>query len=102
MVPGCGSADIGDKACRRRLAGRDYRVLMQFGDQLGDFVVVEPNTPAARTALMEAHGAWFGERWWMLPNPSYGDWQPAQFDNDWSLSPAQRREAKRAALDTAR
>ncbi|KGM53411.1 acid phosphatase [Lysobacter arseniciresistens ZS79] len=101
VVEGCTSADSGDKACRRRLAGRDYRVLMQFGDQLGDFMAVEPNTPAARAALMATHGGWFGERWWMLPNPSYGDWQPALFGNDWRLSPVQRREAKHGALEPA-
>ncbi|MCB1034678.1 MAG: acid phosphatase, partial [Acidobacteria bacterium] len=27
-----------DKGCRRRLVSRSYRVLMQFGDQIGDFV----------------------------------------------------------------
>ncbi|MGQ4660658.1 HAD family acid phosphatase [Lysobacter sp. F6437] len=102
VVDGCESADSGDKRCRRELAGRNYRVLMQFGDQLGDFMQVEPNTPAAREALMDAHGGWFGQRWWMLPNPSYGDWQPTVFDNDWSQSAAQRREAKREALQTGR
>lgn len=100
-VEGCEQADSGDKRCRRQLAGRSYRVLMQFGDQLGDFMQVEPNTPAARDALLDAHGDWFGRRWWMLPNPSYGDWQPALFGNDWGQSPPARREAKRAALDSA-
>jgi len=102
VVDGCEAHDSGDKACRRRLAGRRYRVLMQFGDQLGDFAEVEPNTPAAHRQLMETHGEWFGQRWWMLPNPSYGDWQSALFGNDWSLSPGQRREAKHEALDVAR
>lgn len=98
VVEGCKQADSGDKHCRRQLAGRSYRVLMQFGDQLGDFMQVEPNTPAARDGLMEAHGAWFGRRWWMLPNPSYGDWQPALFGNDWGKPADARRAAKRQAL----
>jgi acid phosphatase len=71
---------------------------MQFGDQLGDFLRVEPNTPPAREGLMDAHGEWFGHRWWMLPNPSYGDWQPALFGNDWGKSAEARRAAKRQAL----
>jgi acid phosphatase len=37
----------------------------------------------------------------MLPNPSYGSWEPAVFDNDWKQPLAKRREAKRAALDLA-
>ena len=101
VVDGCEQADSGDKTCRRQLAGRSYRVLMQFGDQLGDFARVEPNTVAAHDALLERHGDWFGRRWWMLPNPSYGDWQAALFDNDWGRTPSERREAKQAALDVA-
>lgn len=100
-VAGCEQADSGDKHCRRELVGRSYRVLMQFGDQLGDFVQPQPNSVAARQAVFERHAGWFGERWWMLSNPSYGDWQPALFDNDWSLPPVTQRAAKQAALDLA-
>jgi acid phosphatase len=90
-----------EKDCRRRLAGQRYRVLMQFGDQLGDFAKVTTNTPQAREALYAAHAGWFGERWWMLPNPTYGGWEPALFDNDFKRPRAERRQAKRAALDVA-
>ena len=88
-----------EKTCRRRVAGRDYRVLMQFGDQLGDFVDIVANTSEARGQLLEDYGDWFGERWWMLANPSYGGWEPAQFNNAWDQPAAARREAKRAALN---
>lgn len=91
-----------EKTCRRRLAGRDYRVLMQFGDQLGDFVDIVANTPDARGALLEQYGDWFGERWWMLANPSYGGWEPAQFNNDWAQPEDARRAAKRQALHLAK
>lgn len=100
VVPGCEQRGS-EKTCRRRLAGREYRVLMQFGDQLGDFVEVADNTPAARAALLDAYGDWFGERWWMLPNPTYGGWEPALFGNDWSLPASERRGIKRRALDYA-
>lgn len=100
VVEGC-EQDGSEKDCRRRLAGRQYRVLMQFGDQLGDFVAVHDNTPPARRALVERHAGWFGERWWMLPNPTYGGWEPAVFGNDWRMPLEARRAAKRAALDTA-
>ncbi len=90
-----------EKNCRRRLAGQKYRVLMQFGDQLGDFVEVTANTNEARDALQQQYHDWFGERWWMLPNPSYGGYEPAQFNNDYSQSRQARHDAKRAALDYA-
>ena len=90
-----------EKLCRRRLAGRDYRVIMQFGDQLGDFVQVIANTDAARDGLLEEYGDWFGERWWMLPNPTYGGWEPALFNNAWDQPREQRRALKREALRLA-
>ena len=100
VVEGCEQHGT-EKTCRRRLAGRDYRVLMQFGDQLGDFVDILANTPEARTALLDEYGDWFGERWWMLANPSYGGWEPAQFNNAWDQPAGARRESKRNALELA-
>jgi len=99
-VAGCTQAGGSDKRCRRRLVARQYRVLMQFGDQLGDFVAGPDNLPATRRALLDAHRGWFGERWWMLPNPSYGAWQPALFGDDWRLPREARRRAMRDALET--
>ena len=90
-----------EKNCRRRLAGQNYRVLMQFGDQLGDFVQVVSNVPKDRGQLAGKYRDWFGQRWWMLPNPSYGSWEPALFNNDWAEPLAKRRAAKQAALDLA-
>lgn len=98
-VDGCRQASASEKHCRRQWVSRNYRVLMQFGDQLGDFVQPRPNSAENRADLMKRYGNWFGERWWMLANPSYGDWQPALFDNDWSLPPAAQRAAKQRALD---
>jgi 5'-nucleotidase (lipoprotein e(P4) family) len=100
VVAGCTQAGSSDKTCRRRLVARQYRVLMQFGDQLGDFVAGPDNRPATRRALLDAHRGWFGARWWMLPNPSYGAWQPALFGDDWRLPRPDRRRALRDSLDT--
>lgn len=100
VVEGCEQAGS-EKNCRRRLAGQQYRVLMQFGDQLGDFVEVTANTNDGRDALLQQYHDWFGERWWMLPNPTYGGFEPAQFNNDFSQPRQARHDAKRAALDYA-
>ena len=97
FVEGC--EDNGsEKRCRRELAGRKYRVLMQFGDQLGDFAEILANTPEGREALRAEHDGWFGSRWWVLPNPTYGSWEPAVFNNDWRQPADDRRRAKRDAL----
>ena len=99
VVEGCEQNGT-DKGCRRELVGRTHRVLMQLGDQLGDFVDVLANTPDGRRAAIEPYAAWIGERWFVLPNPTYGAWEPALFDNDWAQPPGQRREAKLKALRT--
>ncbi|HEX5124383.1 MAG TPA: 5'-nucleotidase, lipoprotein e(P4) family [Rhodanobacteraceae bacterium] len=99
IVDGC--EQIGtEKGCRRALVGRTHRVLMQFGDQIGDFVDVDANTPDGRRAAMAPYAGWIGERWFVLPNPTYGSWEPALFNNDWSRPSAERRKAKVDALRT--
>jgi acid phosphatase len=37
---------------------------------------------------------WIGTRWFVLPNPTYGAWEPALFDNDWAAPPEERRRRK--------
>ncbi|NUO75659.1 MAG: 5'-nucleotidase, lipoprotein e(P4) family, partial [Lysobacter sp.] len=100
FVEGC-EQNGSEKNCRRKLAGQKYRVLMQFGDQLGDFAQVVANTRDGRSQLLQQHHDWFGERWWMLPNPTYGSWEPAVFNNAWDQPREARRAAKREALNVA-
>jgi 5'-nucleotidase (lipoprotein e(P4) family) len=100
FVKGC-EQNGSEKNCRRKLAGQKYRVLMQFGDQIGDFIEVVANTREGRDQLYGEYHDWFGERWWMLPNPTYGSWEPALFNNDWTQPKEARRQAKREALDYA-
>ncbi len=96
-VKGC--EQIGtEKSCRRQLISRKYRVLMQFGDQLGDFVTVTANTLPGRRQALEPYRAWVGTRWFVLPNPTYGSWEPALFNNDWTAPRDQRRRQKIDAL----
>jgi 5'-nucleotidase (lipoprotein e(P4) family) len=97
VVDGCEQAGS-EKGCRRQLVARHYRVLMQFGDQIGDFVDVLANTADGRRRAVTDYLPWIGTRWFVLPNPTYGSWEPALFDNDWSASPEQRRRQKIEAL----
>lgn len=93
MLPGC--EQIGtEKTCRCELIGRHYRVLAQIGDQIGDFVGVTANTRAGRAAAMAPYQDWIGERWFVLPNPTYGSWESALFNNDWSRPAVMRRDDK--------
>lgn len=65
------------KLSRRALVGRDHRVLAMLGDNLGDFVDGVDATRAVRDGLVNERAPWWGERWFMLPNPMYGSWEGA-------------------------
>ncbi|OOG60322.1 HAD family acid phosphatase [Rhodanobacter sp. C03] len=97
VLEGCEQAGT-EKGCRRQLVARQYRVLMQFGDQIGDFVDVLDNSDAGRRKVMADYLPWIGTRWFVLPNPTYGSWEPALFNNDWSAPREQRRQQKIDAL----
>jgi len=63
------------KLSRRAAVGRAHRVLAVLGDNLGDFVDGVDASRAIRDGLVDQHSGWWGERWWMLPNPMYGSWE---------------------------
>lgn len=66
-----------DKEPRRAFLGQRYRILLQIGDQLGDFVSEPETSTEARRALVLRYRTWWGTRWIVLPNPQYGAWQRA-------------------------
>ena len=69
VVDGC-EQEGSEKACRRQLVGAQHRVLMQFGDQVGDFVQIVGEHAATAAARPSApYADWIGERWFVLPNP---------------------------------
>lgn len=83
-----------DKEPRRLEVGYGYRILLLIGDNLADFVSTSHAGLEARRRLFTDHSSWWGTRWIMLPNPQYGSWESATFDNDYGLSPAERMNRK--------
>ncbi len=65
------------KGPRRAHVARDFRILLLVGDDLGDFVVDAAGSVAERRTRSEAHAGWWGRRWIMIPNPTYGSWERA-------------------------
>lgn len=97
VVKDC-EANGSDKGCRRELIGRTHRVLAMVGDQLGDFIDVENNSPDARTQATAPYADWFGTRWFMLPNPTYGSWDNAVLGNERGAEPDVKRRIRIDAL----
>jgi acid phosphatase len=93
--PDWGSA----KGTRRAVVAKSYRVLLNVGDNFGDFVDEYRGTEAERLRVMEEHKDRWGREWIMLANPAYGSFESAPFKHDFKLSNGDRRRAKRAVLD---
>jgi 5'-nucleotidase (lipoprotein e(P4) family) len=87
------------KSPRRAHVTANYRVLMVFGDNFGDFVDGYKGTLAERQALYEKDDAMWGTKWFMLANPTYGSWESAAFGHSYKVPSAERRQMKLDALE---
>ena len=65
------------KGPRRQEVARSYRIALLIGDDLGDFVVDAAGTVKERQARTAPQADWWGRRWIMIPNPTYGSWERA-------------------------
>ena len=65
-----------EKKSRREYVAKKYRIVMLFGDDLGDFLAdVKSNiTPQERDRLVSENKDNWGRKWFVLPNPTYGSW----------------------------
>ena len=73
-----------EKLNRREYLARSYRVIMLFGDDYGDFVhctrakplppCTEAATRASRHAALDTYAGYWGNGWYVLPNPMHGSW----------------------------
>jgi acid phosphatase len=73
-----------EKLSRREHIARTHRVIMLLGDDLGDFIscsrkkvlhpCTESATLASRQAATNEFSHYWGEGWYVLPNPMHGSW----------------------------
>jgi len=93
-----------DKGSRRALVAQEYRVLLMAGDNLGDFVDAKDNnlSPQQRKAIVEEYADYWGEKWFMLQNIAYGDWEGALYNFDYSLSPDEVHNTRLESLEPSR
>jgi 5'-nucleotidase (lipoprotein e(P4) family) len=93
--PDWGSA----KGTRRAHVTAGYRVLLNVGDNFGDFVDEFRGSEAERLKVLEQHRDRWGREWIMIGNAAYGSFESAPFAHDFKKSNAERRRAKRSVLD---
>jgi 5'-nucleotidase (lipoprotein e(P4) family) len=88
------------KEARRMQVSSNYNIALLCGDNLADFNMLydnkpaEPNRQVATDQLIKD----FGNRYIVIPNVSYGDYEGAYFNYNYKLTSAQKDSVIRAKL----
>jgi len=90
--------EASDKSARRRFVADRYRILLLLGDNFEDFAPGTQGSVADRAALMDKYDTYWGTKWIVLPNPTYGSWEQAITSGQGRLSEEQTLAAKFRAL----
>jgi len=87
------------KESRRQKVAARYRIVLLVGDNLNDFTdTFASKSIADRAAQVDHERAQFGTRFIVVPNPMYGDWENAVYENKPGLTDAEKRAYRRKAL----
>jgi 5'-nucleotidase (lipoprotein e(P4) family) len=88
------------KGTRRAVITKDYRVLLNIGDNFGDFDDRYRTGDAERLKAFDSDMAYWGRQWLMIANPTYGSFDTAPFGHDFKKSREEQRKAKWDVLET--
>jgi len=89
------------KEQRRGIVTKDHEIVLLFGDNLSDFSAVFDKQPfAERDARVTNNAQLFGERFIVLPNAAYGDWEGALYNFNYNLSASQKDSIIKKQLRT--
>jgi acid phosphatase len=86
------------KGTRRAVIAKNYRILLDIGDNFGDFVDDYKGSEDERQKIWEDNKARWGREWIVIANPTYGSFESTPYKNDFSLTDDEKRQAKRSAL----
>ncbi|MES2279726.1 MAG: 5'-nucleotidase, lipoprotein e(P4) family [Bacteroidota bacterium] len=88
------------KESRRQEVLKKYNIVLLCGDNLADFDALYDNHPNEqnREANTQKLRKQFGNKYIVLPNPSYGDFEGALFKFNYKLTPAQKDSVIRSLI----
>ncbi len=87
------------KEQRRNAVEANHSVEMLLGDNLGDFsFLFDKKTESERIKNVNATANDYGNRFIVLPNPVYGDWELDLYGYNYSLSSSQKDSIIKASL----
>ena len=90
----------GAKSTRRTAIAKDYRILLNIGDNLGDFDDRYRSSESDRVKVFEAAMPYWGKQWLMLANPTYGSFDTSPYGHDFKKPRGEQRKAKWDVLES--
>ncbi len=89
------------KETRRQKVASTHEIVMLIGDNLGDFSkLFDKKSPQERSDNVDVSLNEFGNRFIIIPNPNYGDWEGALLKYNYKLSSQQKDSVYRTFLKT--
>lgn len=86
------------KEKRREYVGKNYDIVLLFGDNLGDFSGFDMLSSDDRIKAVDQQKNNFGKKLIVFPNPMYGDWEGAIYNYDYKKSAGEIEKLRRKNL----
>jgi 5'-nucleotidase (lipoprotein e(P4) family) len=91
--------ETSSKEIRKNTIAQTHNIVMLIGDNLNDFSnLFEKKSSDERETIVNNFSAEFGNRFIVLPNPVYGDWESSLYHYNYSLTPAQKDSIIKSAI----
>jgi len=91
--------ETSSKEKRKNTIAETHNIVILMGDNLNDFSnLFERKSSDEREKVANDFAAEFGNRFIVLPNPVYGDWESSLYHYDYSLTPAQKDSIIKSAV----
>ena len=92
-------SNTSSKETRRQMVWAKYKIVMLLGDNLNDFMNVFEKKPIEErfTETDKVKAAW-GNKFIVLPNCTYGEWENALYNYQRNLSPQKKEELRKQLL----
>jgi len=87
-----------EKGTRRSVIAERHRIILNLGDNFGDFVDAYRGDPQERQAILNNTQGLWGRQWLMIANPTYGSFEGSPFKGNFRLPQAEQRQAKLNSL----
>lgn len=92
-------AGTSGKEARRQQVAATHEVVLLLGDNLSDFsFLFDKKTSEERSVVTNGLAPQFGNKFIVLLNPNYGDWETTLYKFKYDLTPAQKDSILKAAV----